>query len=142
VLANHVLQQRHLLHRHGLDCKDAIRVSMRTEIRSHQLLSAGLRNRDKLERRYRSAGITVAHRYIDGSVRRCEWRETVLFCNDDVLHRQRLSTDSRRKGYFYLISATVRGTIMAKSLQLWHLQGLVPVLREILNCDATCALKC
>ncbi|HXV59057.1 MAG TPA: GNAT family N-acetyltransferase [Vicinamibacteria bacterium] len=38
------------------------------------------------------------------------------FGNDDSLHKQRLSTDSRREGYFYLIPATLRGAIMAKSM--------------------------
>ena len=140
---------------------DAMAVSRKTY--QYQLLNAGLRDRDKLERRYRSTAnlgwfrsyvlyageepvaFQVGHVYrgnfhaqeigydpdwakyhvgialhteilmdlsgVESGVRRFD------FGNDDSLHKQRLSTDSRREGYFYLIPATVRGTIMAKSMR-------------------------
>jgi CelD/BcsL family acetyltransferase involved in cellulose biosynthesis len=144
----------------------------------YQVLNGGLRDRDKLERRYRSTAelgwfrsyvlyageepvaFQVGHVYlyrsnlhaqeigydpnwakyhvgillhtevlmdlssVASSVRRFD------FGNDDSLHKQRLSTDSRRGGQFYLIPATVGGTIMAKSMQATNMAsaGLGAVL--------------
>jgi Acetyltransferase (GNAT) domain len=140
---------------------DAMAVSRKTY--QYQLLNAGLRDRDKLERRYRATAelgwfrsyvlyageqpvaFQVGHVY-RGNFHAQEigydpgWAkyhvgivlhtEIVMdlsglvsgvkrfdFGNDDSVHKQRLSTDSRREGYFYLIPATMRGTIMAKSMQ-------------------------
>lgn len=39
------------------------------------------------------------------------------FGNGDSLHKERLSTDSRLEGYFYLIPADFRGSLMATSMR-------------------------
>ena len=139
---------------------DAMAVSRKTY--QYQLLSGGLRDRDKLERRFRSTadlgwfrsyvlyageepiafqvghvyrgnfhaqeigydpnwakyhvGI-VLHTKILMDLSDSESGVTMFdFGNDDSLHKERLSTDSRREGYYYLIPATLGGTIMAKSM--------------------------
>ena len=140
---------------------DSMSVSRKTY--QYRLLGAGLRDRDNLERRYRSTAalgwfrsyvlyagkepvaFQVGHVY-GGTFHAHEigydpdWAKYHVgillhteilmdlsgvasgvkrfdFGNDDSLHKQRLSTDSRREGYFYLIPATVRGTIMARAMQ-------------------------
>jgi len=140
---------------------DAMEVSRKTY--QYQLLNAGLRNRKKLERQYRSTAelgwfrsyvlyagqepiaFQVGHvyrgnfhaqeigydpdwaQYHVGIVLHTEILMDLTsgasgvtrfdFGNDDSLHKQRLSTDSRREGYFYLVPATARGAILARSMQ-------------------------
>jgi hypothetical protein len=72
------------------------------------------------------------------------WDATLSGAHPVNTSRVLRTTASRSEGYSYLIPATVRGTIIAKSIQtaIVASAGQVPILREILNCDATCAPKC